>query len=219
MPSNRTPETLAQIGGLSPLPSRPESSVLLMIDPQREYTTGRLPLQGIDAAVDEGARLLAFARGAGMPVIHAIHHGRPGAAAFDPAGDGARFIPALAPIAAEAVVVKSRPNAFADTDLAARIRATGRAEIVIAGFATHMCVSATARSALDHGFRSTVVAGATATRDLPHPFGAGITPAEIIQAGTLAALSDRFSVVIQDTAALSKPAARAPSAIWHMPMQ
>ncbi|MEO8064018.1 MAG: cysteine hydrolase family protein [Pseudomonadota bacterium] len=199
MPPSQMPRTLAQIGGLSLLPSLPANSVLLMIDPQREYTTGLLPLQGIDAAVEEGARLLAFARGAGMPVIHAIHHGRPGAAAFDPAGDGARFIAALEPANAETVVVKSRPNAFSGTGLAERIRATGRIEIVIAGFATHMCVSATARAALDLGFRSTVVAAATATRDLPQPFGAGVIAAEIIQAGTLAALSDRFSVVIEDT--------------------
>ena len=80
---------------------------------------------------------------------------------------------------------------------------TGRREIVIAGFATHMCVSATARSALDHGFRTTVVAAATATRDLPHPFGAGIDAGRSASSRrTLAALSDRFSVVVQDTGAL-----------------
>jgi nicotinamidase-related amidase len=197
-------QTLAQIAGLSPLPGPPARSALLMIDPQREYTTGLLPLAGIDAAVEEGARLLAFARGAGMPVIHVIHHSRPGAAAFAPDSDGAHFIDALAPSDAEPVVIKSLPNAFAGTDLEARLRATGRSDIVIAGFATHMCVSATARSALDHGLRSTVVAAATATRDLPHPFGAGVVHAEIIQAGTLAALSDRFSVVIQDTNALQR---------------
>jgi nicotinamidase-related amidase len=167
-----------------------------------------VPLANIAAAIEEGVRLLAFARRAGMPVIHAIHHARPGAALFDPAGDGAKFIDALAPHAGESVLIKSLPNAFAGTDLASRIRATGRGEIVIGGFATHMCVSATARSALDHGFRSTVVADATATRDLPHPFAAGVTPAQVVQLGTLAALSDRFSVVIQDTSALWQGAKR-----------
>ena len=173
-----------------------------MIDGQREYTTGRLPLAGVTAAVKEGARLLALARAQNMPVIHAIHHGRAGGALFDPLGEGTAFIPQLEPAEGETVLIKSLPNAFAGTDLADRIRATARREIVIAGFATHMCVSATARAALDHGFRTTVVAAATATRDLPHACGAGITPAEWIQQATLAALSDRFSVVIQDTAAL-----------------
>jgi nicotinamidase-related amidase len=202
-------QTLARIGGLPMLPSRPEDAVLLMIDGQREYTTGRLPLAGVDAAVAEGARLLAFARARAMPVCHAIHHGRVGGALFDPTTDGAKFIDALAPAPGEAVITKTLPNAFAGTPLAALIRDMGRREIIIAGFATHMCVSATARSALDHGLRTTVVAAATATRDLPHPFGAGMTAAALIQQGTLAALADRFSVVVQDTDALRKYADRA----------
>lgn len=203
------PRTLAAIAGLSQHPSLPGDSVLLFIDGQREYTRGRVPLTGIEAAVEEGARLLHFARAQGMPVIHAIHHGRPGAPLFDPHGEGSRFIDALAPRPGETVLIKSLPNAFAGTELAARIRDTGRREIVIAGFATHMCVSATARSALDHGFRNTVVAAATAARDLPRPSGAGVTPAAWIQQATLAALADRFSVVAQDTAALSRGAGMA----------
>ena len=67
--------------------------------------------------------------------------------------------------------------------------------------------SATARSALDHGFRNTVVAAATATRDLPHFAGADVISAAQVQQATLAALSDRFSVVVQDTGALLRRAA------------
>jgi nicotinamidase-related amidase len=208
MTGKPVPKTLAAIAGLSRIPSHPCEAVLLLIDGQREYSTGKVPLAGIDAAVGEAARLLAFARAQGMPVFHAIHHARPGAALFDPRQDGSAFIDELAPRDGETVITKALPNAFADTALAERVRATGRREIVIAGFATHMCVSATARSALDHGFRTTVVAAATATRDLPHISGAGITPAAMIQEATLAALADRFSVVIQDTAALSRGASR-----------
>ena len=199
----RKPETLSRIAGLSPLPGPPDNSVLVVIDGQLEYTIGRLPLAGVDAAIEEGARLLSFARARGMPVFHAIHHARAGAPIFDPQGPYVGFIPALAPLEGETVIVKALPNAFAGTSLAAAIAATGRREIWIAGFATHMCVSATARSALDHGFRSVVVANATATRDLPHPSGAGVVSAAAVHIATLAALSDRFSVVVQDTVALS----------------
>jgi nicotinamidase-related amidase len=115
----RKPESLASIAGLSPLPGPPDNSVLLMIDPQLEYTAARLPLSGIEAAVEEGARLLAHARSRGMPVFHAIHHARPGAAVFDPTRQYVGFIPALAPLEGESVVVKSLPNAFAGTVLAA----------------------------------------------------------------------------------------------------
>ena len=74
----RKPETLASIAGLSPLPGPPDNAVLLVIDGQLEYTVGRLPLAGIEAAVEEGARLLSYARSRGIPVFHAIHHSRPG---------------------------------------------------------------------------------------------------------------------------------------------
>lgn len=206
MTETPVPKTLAQIAGLSQIPAHPSEAVLLLIDAQREYTTGQVPLTGIDPAVEEGARLLSVARALGMPVFHAIHHGKPGSALFDPQRDGSAFIDELAPRDGETVLIKSLPNAFAGTRLADLLRATGRREIVIAGFATHMCVSATARSALDHGFRTTVVAAATATRDLPHVSGAGITPAAVVQEATLAALADRFSVVIQDTATLLRRA-------------
>lgn len=203
------PKTLIEIAGIPRRPAHPSSSVLLLIDGQREYTTGLLPLVGVEAAVEEGARLLAFARARRMPVFHAIHHGRPGGALFDPLRDGANFITRLAPLEGETVLIKSLPNAFAGTDLADRIRDTGRSEVVIAGFATHMCISASARSALDHGLRSTVVAAATATRDLAAFDGAGLVPAALVQQATLAALSDRFSVVIQDTAELGRHALQA----------
>ena len=77
MSSHAAPETLLRIAGLSTLPGAPQESVLVMIDPQREYQ-GRLRLTGIADAVREGARLLAFARSTGIPVFHVLHHGRPG---------------------------------------------------------------------------------------------------------------------------------------------
>src|SRR5262245_22720224 len=97
MTHERIPQTLARIAGLSAAPADPRDAVLLLIDTQLEYTIGRLPLAGVDAAVAEGARLLEYARSSGLPVIHAIHHGKPGAAAFDPLGRFVDFIPALAP--------------------------------------------------------------------------------------------------------------------------
>ena len=44
--------------------------------------------------------------------------------------------------------------------------ALGVKKLVLAGFMTHMCVSSTARAALDLGFQTTVPADASATRDL-----------------------------------------------------
>ena len=106
----------------------------------------------------------------------------------------------VAPRHGEPRIVKGRPNAFADTDLDARLRATGRPEVIFVGFMTHMCVSATMRAALDLGWRSTVVAGACATRDLPSPAGRTLSAADVHRAA-LAELADAFGVVVDGVSA------------------
>ncbi len=194
------PKTLLEIAGAPRHPSPLAVSALILIDPQTEYVSGGAPLDGIAAAIAEARALLALARRNGVPVFHVVHHGRPGAALFDPAGPGAAIIPELAPREGEAVVIKSLPNAFAGTDLHRHLQAAGRSELIVAGFATHMCVSATVRAALDLGYRTTVVAGAVATRDLPDPLG-GIAPAATLHRAELAALADRFAVVVRDVSA------------------
>jgi nicotinamidase-related amidase len=57
-----------------------------------------------------------------------------------------------------------------------------------------MCVSSTARSALDFGWRVTIAADACGTRDLPDGRG-GVLSARVIHEVALAELSDRFGVV------------------------
>ena len=191
------PKTLLDLASAPKHPSPLERSALILIDHQMEYVDGAVPLAGIHQAVSEMARLSDMARAAGVPVFHVLHHGRPGGAAFDPCGPMVAPIPAVAPLPGEAVVIKSLPNSFANTDLHARVQASGRAELIIAGFATHMCVSATARAALDLGYRSTIVAAACATRDLPGTDGSVVTAADLHRA-ELAALADRFAVVVDD---------------------
>ena len=70
----------------------------------------------------------------------------------------------------------------------------GRTQLVIAGFMTHMCVSSTARAALDLGYKATVAADAAATRDLPDPMG-GVITADALHRAALAELADRFAIV------------------------
>jgi len=52
------------------------------------------------------------------------------------------------------------------------------------------------RAALELGYQSTVVASACATRDLPDGLG-GIVPAAVLHRACLAALADRFAVVVE----------------------
>jgi nicotinamidase-related amidase len=194
------PRTLLSMAGAPPVQARPDAAVLVLVDLQGEYRDGALKLAGIDAAAAEAAALLATARAAGMPVIHVQHRGRAGGA-FDPAGPHFALLPPVAPAPGEAVEEKGLPNAFAGTGLAARLEALGRKEILLAGAQTHMCISSTARAALDLGFRVAVVAAACATRDLPDPLGGPAMPAAALHRASLTALADRFATVLLDAAA------------------
>ncbi|MFC2969376.1 cysteine hydrolase family protein [Acidimangrovimonas pyrenivorans] len=196
------PKTLLQLAGAPPATTDLANAAVVLIDAQREYDSGSLPLAGIDVAVAGAGDLLDAARAAAVPVIHVLHHGRPGGAVFDPDRGFVLPIAGLEPAADEAVVVKALPNAFAGTDLQARLAALGTRNLILAGFMTHMCVSSTARAALDLGLACTIVADATATRDLPAAAGAGIVPAAQVQAAALAALADRFARIVPDAASL-----------------
>ncbi|PWS36266.1 cysteine hydrolase [Falsiroseomonas bella] len=189
------PKTLLQMAGADLAPHPLADSVLLLIDAQGEYRTGRLPLDGIEPSLQVLAGLLARARAAGAVVIHVAHKGRPGGL-FDRDGAGGAILDAVAPRDAEPVVEKPLPNAFAGTDLAERLAATGRKNLVVAGYQTHMCVSSTARAALDLGYRVTIPADACATRALPDPLGGEPISGAAIHRHALAELADRFAIVV-----------------------
>lgn len=195
------PRTLLEMAGAATAPTHLADSVLIVIDAQHEYVDGKLPLDGVKPALAEIGALLARARKAGTPIIHIQHRGRPGGA-FGPDTGGFPIAHEAAPSGTEAVIEKSLPNAFAGTTLGTALESTGRKQLVLTGFMTHMCVEATARAALDHGFRTTVVAAATATRDLPDPLTGEAVPAAEVQRNALTALSDRFATIAKDARAI-----------------
>jgi nicotinamidase-related amidase len=188
------PRTLLQIAGVKPEPARLADSALIVIDAQNEYVDGKLPLAEVDTALNVIADLLALARAAGTPIFHIVHRGRAGGM-FDPLSTMFQIHPKAAPAAGEKIIEKELPNAFARTSLHLDLEATGRKSLMIAGFMTHMCISATARAALDHAWRTTVVADAAATRDLPCALGGQPISAATIHRTALAALADRFASV------------------------
>ncbi len=187
------PKTLLEMSGADLRPSALAQSAVVIIDAQNEYLDGKLALPGVGPAVEAMARLLAKAREAGAPVVHIAHKGRAGGL-FDRDAHGGAIIPAVQPSSGECLIEKPLPNAFAQTSLDAELKAIGRTSLVLAGFMTHMCVSSTARAALDLGYRVTIAGDAAATRGLPDPFG-GIIAAEALHRAALAGLGDRFAII------------------------
>jgi hypothetical protein len=92
-------------------------------------------------------------------------------------------------------VVKHYPSSFFQTGLDDLLGKTDRRDLVLAGFMTHMCVSSTARDGFNLGYRPTIVASATATRELPVPGGMPV-PAATLQTATLAGIADLFTLVV-----------------------
>ncbi len=193
--------TMLQMSGVSPTPATMADGVLLIVDAQREYTDGLLPLVGVSTAVDALAVLLDKARTAGAPVVHVRHQSK--GKAFNPSSSGYEIVKQLTPRDGETILDKGLPNAFAGTELARHLTTSGRKNLIVGGFMTHMCISATVRSATDHGFMSTVAADTVATRDLPDATGGATIGADAINKITLAALSDRFAWVVPKAAAIA----------------
>jgi len=195
------PKTLLELAGADLSLPRLSDSCVVLIDLQNEYRAGPLALPGADAAIASAARLLARARAAGAKIIHIAHKGRPGSL-FDREAERGAIVAALKPGPDEPVIEKALPNAFAGTGLKELIAATERKNLVLAGFMTHMCVSSTARAALDLGFRVTIDAESCATRDLPDGRGGAIA-ASTIHDVALAELADRFAIIARDSANLA----------------
>jgi nicotinamidase-related amidase len=192
------PKTLLELAGADLNPPKLGESCLVLIDIQNEYRAGPLALPDAETAIAAAERLLARARQSGAAVFHVAHKGRAGGL-FDREAERGAIVASLTPLSTETVIEKALPNAFAGTDLQTRLAATGRKDIVLAGFMTHMCVSSTARAALDLAFRTTIAADACATRDLPDGRG-GALAAKTIHEVALAELSDRFAIIARGDA-------------------
>ena len=177
-------------------------AVLIVIDAQMEYSDeGVLTLDGLQPALDNIAGLLLTGRKDGAKIVHIAHEGSKGRA-FDP-DKGGRIIEQVAPLDGETVIGKGLPNSFANTGLQNHLAEIGRPHLIICGFMTHMCVSSTARAALDLGYETTVVSDATATRALPAADGGAAIPADEVHRAALAALADRFSAINTTTQVLA----------------
>lgn len=151
---------------------------VLAIDLMRAYFDPASPLcLPSRDCLASAARVLAAARGCGVPVIHtrveyapdgsdggvfvrkvqALEHLYGG-------GPMSELMPEVAPVEGELVVTKQYASAFFGTSLASTLHAAGVDTVVVAGVSTSGCVRATAMDALNSGFRPQVVRDACADR-------------------------------------------------------
>lgn len=180
----------------------PTNSALLVIDVQCGLDDPKYGRRSTPDAEANIARLLSAWREAEWPIVHVQHLSTSSESPLRPGTDGVEFKPEAAPCLGEPVFPKNVNNAFVGTDLESFLRRSGIASVVVIGLTTDHCVSTSARMASDLGFKTFVVADATAAFELEGHDGRRFS-AEDVHAVSLVTLKDEFATIVSTVHALS----------------
>jgi nicotinamidase-related amidase len=186
--------------------AEPSRAAVLVVDMQNDFCApgGRAERRGRDltavsALIPRLRGFLEQARRAGVRVIYIQNTVVPGGALSGPAdlvrraaewgADaplvtvegtwGHRIVDELAPQPGDLVVAKFRQSCFVGTHLAATLRGNTVETVIVAGVATHACVEATARDALNQDFYVVVPRDGVAALE-PHLHEAGLAVMEAL---------------------------------------
>lgn len=195
-------QTLREISNLPNTPAKVADSVLIIVDAQKEYTEGILPLFEIEKSIEALAKFLERARLNKIPIIHIVQIGKSGGKICNPEGPFVDIIDKIKPQNGEYVIKKTLPSSFKGTILKKTLEKIGRKDLIIAGYMTHMCVNSTVRDAAELGYNCTVIEELTTTRNLPDIEG-NIIPANIVKSAHLAGLADRFAIICKSAEELN----------------
>jgi nicotinamidase-related amidase len=139
--------------------------------------------------------LLKTWRDNGLPVFHIQHCSVIPTSPLHDTNAGNHFNDMVTPLPGEPVIKKNVNSAFIGTDLQARLDKAGITTLVIAGLTTDHCISTTTRMAGNLGYKTFLVADATATFNKKGIDGQNY-PAELIHETALASLDNEFATVV-----------------------
>ncbi|KAJ7248436.1 putative Isochorismatase family hydrolase [Mycena rebaudengoi] len=193
------PKSFRQLIGVGPstVSASSSSSALIVIDAQQTYSsTGVLAISGIDAAQKTIASTVDKFRKGGAPVIWVQHDAGQGVPIFSPGTPSYDFIDDVRPKDDEKIVVKKAPSSFTGTDLHQTLQSLGIKQVVLEGYMSHVCITGTARSAMEHGYDVVVVKDGIGDRDIPTSDGTGVVKASDIVDMVCHELADAVGTVI-----------------------
>jgi nicotinamidase-related amidase len=171
------------------------TTALVIIDFQKEYFSGRLPIPDGRRALAQAQRLVAFADQARMPVFQVQHVAPAGSALFAADGETVSFEPGMLPRPQDTVLRKQTVSVFASTDLDRRLKTLGVKTVIVAGLMTHACVAGAARDAVPLGYHVVIASDASATRDIVRADGQKVDK-DALHRAALAEIEDTFGDVM-----------------------
>lgn len=168
---------------------------LLVIDVQREYFDGALPISHPAGHLESILEVMDNATKAGVPTAVIRHHqADPESPIFRLNSDMWQLHPEVEQRPRGILIDKQLPGSFTGTGLESWLRQVGADTVTIAGYMTHVCCDTTARQAFHRGYKVEFLRDATGTLTIEN--SAGSVTAEQMQQSILVAQQMFFSEVI-----------------------
>lgn len=171
------------------------SRALVVIDVQREYFDGALPVRHPVGHLDNILSIMDAANAANIPVVVVRHHQPdPDSLIFRKGSDMWELHDEVAARPRDVLIDKQLPGSFTNTPLDDFLKQRGVETVTIAGYMTQMCCDTTARQAFHHGYKVEFLRDATGTLDVANK--AGSVTAEQLHESILVAQQMFISDVI-----------------------
>ena len=168
---------------------------LLVIDVQREYFDGALPITHPAGHLEEILKVMDAAKAADVPTAVIRHHqADPESPIFRLESDAWQLHDEVERRPRDILIDKQLPGAFTNTGLEEWLKKVKADKVCIAGYMTHMCCDTTARQAFHQGYGVEFLRDATGTLAVQNE--AGSATAEELQTSILVAQQMFISEVI-----------------------
>lgn len=169
--------------------------VLLVIDVQNEYFTGRLPIKYPQSSFENILKAIDTAEAHGIPVVIVQHTSLgEGAKTFVKGTNEWELHDDIKKRQYDFFIEKTMPGSFTNTELEDVLKKLGCDTLVITGYMTQMCCDTTARQAFHLGYSVEFISDATGAPDVTNY--AGSATAEQLHRAVLVMQAMRFSRVM-----------------------
>jgi nicotinamidase-related amidase len=179
----------------------PRNIALILVAAQKAWDDPYWGQRNNPGAEANLAAVLQGFRQNGLSVFHIRMDARDPNSPLHPGEPGNAFKPEAEPLPGEPVLASAGHCGFNGTGLEAMLRQQGVDRLVLAGFTTGHCVSSTARTACELGFKTVVLRDACVAFELDDVDGNRV-PAQVLHDVGLAELHGEFAMVLPTDAIL-----------------